>query len=123
MIEPSYIESFVVGASDGSHLGLHEIPGMIAARHSDATRDEIVEACRVAMRTLVDGGFVHFRTTPAFADRPTRDDYLDVAADDIDPVIAGSIAWAPPREAQPRHWVLATAKGRSAYISEETLSL
>ncbi|MCP5044432.1 MAG: hypothetical protein GY944_25665 [bacterium] len=118
-----YIASYVISSGDGDRCGLHELLAAIGTRRSELDADEVLHACRDTCLSLVDAGHVRFEMTPAGADRPTRDGYTLIAAEDTHEILQGREAWTSPSDAHPRYWLVATDTGKAAFISEEVVSL
>ena len=123
MIDLQYVKSYIAADGQGGVCGLHEIPPAIASRLPGHSESEILEACRTACSELLDAGHAALRMIPAFAERPTRDDYLPVEPDAIAAVLASAEAWQPPLERLPRYWVSTTEEGAAVYLDEEVFSL
>ena len=123
MIDLDYIASYVVSSGDGDRCGLSELLAAIGIRRSEASSEEVFEACVAACLPLVSEGFVRLEMTPAHADRPGRDGHTQISEHDAQGVLSDPVSWRSPQESRPRYWLVATAAGKAAYISEDTLSL
>lgn len=123
MIDLHYVKSYIAADGREGVCGLHEIPPAIASRLPGHSESEILDACRAACSELLAAAHVVLRMIPAFAERPTRDDYLPVEPDAIAAVLASAEPWQPPLESRPRYWVSTTEEGAAAYLDEETFSL
>ena len=113
-----WIASFVIAAADGSHVGLHELPGQLASRLPGLDAAQIVAGCRSAVAELVERGFISLRVTPAHSARPTRDDYLPVDSDEVSRILEDPKSWDHPSEARPRYWVWTTPEGLAEYVKD-----
>ena len=55
--------------------------------------------------------------------RSTRDGYTKILDAEIEGVLRDPRSWQSPQEARPRYWLVATETGKTAYISEDVVSL
>ncbi|MCH7599262.1 MAG: hypothetical protein IH973_05845 [Myxococcales bacterium] len=123
MIDLNYIASYVVSSGDGDRCGLSELLAAMQTRQSDASSEEIFEACVAACLPLVKKQHVRLEMTPAHADRPGRGGYTQISQEKAPEVLCDPASWQSPRESQPHYWLVATEAGKAAYISEDIISL
>ena len=123
MIDLHYIASYVVSSGDGDRCGLSELLAAIGTRRSEASSEEVLEACVAACLALVQEQHVRLEMTPARAGRPGRGGYTQISVADAPAVLRDPASWQSPRESEPHYWLVATDAGKSFYISEDTVSL
>lgn len=122
-IDLEYVASYVVSSGDGDRCGLSELLAAIGTRRSEASSDEVFEACLAACVDLSNAGHVCLEMTPALASRPGRDGYTLIASDEAEATLNDRKVWQSPQETKPSYWLVATDSGKAKYISEEVVSL
>ena len=122
-IDLDYIAAYVVSAGDGDRCGLSELLSAIGTRRPEVSAEQVFDSCVAACVTLAQSGHVRVEMTPAFASRPGRDGYVVVEGSDVEPTLRNADSWQSPQESRPSYWLVATAAGKAAYISEAVVSL